>query len=137
MKNIKQYYKELGKMVYAVAITDGVIKQEETDALHSFVQKKLALEERTIDSSGMNEAFYVDFEFENSAETNLNKTEAIKSYIKFTHNNCEPGDEDLIGRSVKLLETVAEAYSRNREKEVVQLIKSELTEISKKIVPIK
>ena len=40
MKNIKQYYKELGKMVYAVAITDGVINQEERDALHSFVQKK-------------------------------------------------------------------------------------------------
>src|ERR1700745_2330572 len=117
MKNLKQYYKELGKVVYAVAITDGVIKQEEIDALHEFVQKDLANNEPTTDSSGMNEAFYVDFEFENSIKTNLEIPAAIRSFSNFIHNNYEPGDEALVRRSVKLLEVVADAYTRKKEKE--------------------
>jgi len=134
MKNIKQYYKELGKMVYAVAIVDGIIKPKETEALHEFVQKDLANHELNIDSSGMNEAFYVDFEFEASAKKNIDINTAIKSYAKFIHTNYEPGDETLIQRSVKLLETVANTYKKQKEKEVVQQIKDEINEISKTIL---
>ena len=137
MKNIKQYYKELGKIVYAVAIADGVIKTEEVEALHQFVEKDLARNETHFDSSNMNEAFYVDFEFENSAEKNMGINEAIKSYAKFIHTNYEPGDEALINRSVKQLETVANAYTRQKEKEVILQIKSEINEISKNILTTK
>ncbi|MGZ3862178.1 MAG: hypothetical protein ACXVPN_11690 [Bacteroidia bacterium] len=134
MKNLKQYYKELGKMVYAVANADGQIKPEETEALQNFVLKDLAAREKAMDSSGMNEAFYVDFEFEHSAEIKLDPKEAAKSYAKFIHNNFESGDEKLIRHSVKLLEVVAVAYSRETEKEVVLNIKSEINEISKNIL---
>ena len=137
MKNLKQYYKELGKVVYAVAITDGVIKQEEIDALHEFVQKDLANNESTVDSSGMNEAFYVDFEFENSIKNNLEIPAAIRSFANFIHNNYETGDETLVRRSVKLLEVVADAYTRKKEKELVLQIKGEINEISKQILQIK
>jgi len=64
MKNIKQYYKELGKLVYAVAAADGAIQPEEKEKLHQFVLKEIAYHEHTVDSSGMNQALYVDFEFE-------------------------------------------------------------------------
>ena len=33
MKNVKQYYKELGKLVYAVAISDGCIQKEEVERI--------------------------------------------------------------------------------------------------------
>jgi hypothetical protein len=131
MKNLKQYYKELGKMVYAVAMTDGVIKAEEVETLHQFVLKDLAMHEVHIDSSLMNEAFYVDFEFENSVKNNLDINTAIRSYAKLIHNNFETGDENLIQRSVKLLELVANTYSRTKEKEIVLQIKGEINEISK------
>ena len=137
MKNVKQYYKELGKMVYAVAIADGTIKPEETEALHKFVEKDLVNHENHFDSSGMNEAFYVDFEFEDSMQKNIAVNDAIRSYAKFIHTNYEPGDEALIQRSVKLLETVANAYSRQKEMEVVDQIKSEIEEISKEILNVK
>lgn len=134
MKNLKQYYKELGKMVYAVANADGQIKPEETEALQNFVLKELASREKATDSSGMNEAFYVDFEFERSIETKLDPKEAASSYAKFIHNNFENGDEKLINHSVKLLEIVAVAYSRQTEREIVLNIKSEINEISKNIL---
>jgi hypothetical protein len=134
MKNIKQYYKELGKMVYAIAAVDGVIKTEEAEALHIFVQKDLATNEAHLDSSGMNEAFYVDFEFEDSTKTKPDINATLKSYAKFIHNNYEQADANLINRSVKLLHTVADAYNREKENEVVMQIKSEINEISKSIL---
>lgn len=136
MKNLKQYYKELGKMVYAVAIADGTINEEEQEVLHKFVQKELATHESTMDSSGMNEAFYVDFEFEDSVEKHLDIHSSILSYTKFIQNNFEPGDENLIKRSVKLLEVVASAYTRQKEKELVQQIKNKINEISKNTLTI-
>ena len=134
MKNIKQYYKELGKIVYAVAITDGTIKPEEVEALHEFVIRNLANYELSTDSSGMNKAFYVDFEFENSVETHLNIETAIRSFARFIHVNYEKGDELLLQHSYKLIEKVADAYSREKEKEVVLKVKSGIDQISKNIL---
>jgi len=131
MKNIKQYYKELGKIVYAVAITDGVITPAEREILHHFVVKNLANYELGIDSSGMNKAFYVDFEFEDSAEKHLDTATAIKTYVAFVHANYENGDEPLVQHSLDLLGKVAEAYSREKERDLVKDIKQEINEVHK------
>ncbi|HWY37428.1 MAG TPA: hypothetical protein VNY73_02645 [Bacteroidia bacterium] len=134
MNNIKQYYKELGKLVYAIAIVDGSIQPEEVKVLHDFVGKELADHEPTSDSSGMNKAFYVDFEFDTSVEEHLNSREAITSYIRFVHSNYEPTDKALIQRSVKLLEKVAFAYNKQNEKNIIEQVKDEISEIQKTIL---
>ena len=82
----------------------------------------------------MNEAFYVDFEFEESIRKNLTIETAIKSYAKFIHVNTEDGDADLIKKSVMLLETIANTYTKNSEKEIVLTIKSEISEISRELL---
>lgn len=133
MKNVKQYYKELGKLVYAVAVADGVIQDEERDKLHEFVLKELSFKETTTDSSGMNQAFYVDFEFDEAEHKHLPINEAIKSFSRFVHANYESKDTGLINNSVKLLETVAEAYSKKKEKDIIENVKHEMNEISKDI----
>jgi hypothetical protein len=134
MKNIKQYYKELGKLVYAVAAADGAIQDEERDKLHQFVLKELADKEPTTDSSGMNQAFYVDFEFDATVEKHPPINEVIKSYARFVHVNYEPSDVSLMKNSIKLLETVAVAYSKKNEKEIIENVKHEINEISKSIL---
>ncbi|HWY11385.1 MAG TPA: hypothetical protein VN026_08675 [Bacteroidia bacterium] len=131
MKNVKQYYKELGKLVYAVAIADGEIQAEERDKLHQFVLKELADKEKTNDSSGMNQAFYVDFEFNVAEEKHVPINDAIKSYARFVHANYETKDEALIKSSVKLLEAVASAYSKQKEKEIINSVKGEMRELEK------
>ena len=134
MKNIKQYYKELGKLVYAVAVADGAIQAEERDELHQFVLKELADKEQTSDSSGMNQAFYVDFEFDSTEEKHPPINDVIKSYTRFIHTNHETNDGALINNSVKLLETVALAYSKKNEKNIIDDVKHEINEISKNIL---
>lgn len=134
MKNIKQYYKELGKLVYAVAVADGAIQAEERDKLHQFVLKELADKEQTSDSSGMNQAFYVDFEFDATEEKHPAVNDVIKSYTRFIHTNHEPNDGALINNSVKLLEAVALAYSKKNERDIINDVKHEISEISKNIL---
>ncbi len=131
MKNIKQYYKELGKLVYAVAAADGTVQSEEKEKLHQFVLKEMAYHEPTVDSSGMNQAFYVDFEFDTTEEKHPPASDIIKSYTRFAHTNFEPGDEQLIKNSIKLLEAVALAYSKKNEKNIIDTIRIEMNEISK------
>jgi hypothetical protein len=120
MKNVKQYYKELGKLVYAVAIADGIVQPEERENLHQFVLKELAANERTYDSSGMNKAFYVDFEFDESEKNHLNLNGTLLRFSKFINENIEPEDKSLIQRSTTLLEVVANAYSKKKEKSIVE-----------------
>jgi hypothetical protein len=120
MKNVKQYYKELGKLVYAVAIADGIVQPEERDKLHQFVLKELASNERTYDSSGMNQAFYVDFEFDESEKNSLSLNGTVTRFSEFIHENIEPNDKKLIERSTTLLEVVANAYSKKKEKSIVE-----------------
>lgn len=131
MKNIKQYYKELGKLVYAVAAADGAVQPEEKEKLHQFVLKEMAYHEQSVDSSGMNQAFYVDFEFDATEEKHPASTEIAKSYTRFVHANYEPNDEALIKNSLQLIEAVALAYSKKNEKNIIDNIRQEMKEISK------
>lgn len=131
MNNIKQYYKELGKLVYALAMADGNIQYEEREKLHEFVLKELAAHERSSDSSGMNQAFYVDFEFEASESSHQDLSEAIRSYNHFIQTHAEPSDKMLFQRSVLLLENVATAYTKKKEKDIIHLIKSKIDGLPK------
>lgn len=123
MKNIKNYYKELGRLVYAVAIADGAVQMEEREKLHEFVLKVLANNEHSTDSSGMNQAFYVDFEFEESEKNQRNLNGAINVFSRFIEQNHEPQDKALIERSIGLLEAVALAYSKKNETKIIQEFK--------------
>lgn len=123
MKNIKQYYKELGRLIYAIAMADGVVQPEEISKLHQFVTKELAHHEKTYDSSGMNQAFYVDFEFEELIRNHPPLDGAVTRFKTFITENSEPGDEALIDRSIALMEAVAYAYSKTKERSILDQIK--------------
>lgn len=129
MKNVKQYYKELGRLVYAVAMADGSIQPEERQALHETVLKELAANEMDADSSGMNKAFYVDFEFDFSENQHPKMTDAVRSFNQFVKTNSERGDKALLDRSVNLLERVAMAYTRQREKDILEVVKDNIHSI--------
>lgn len=123
MKNVKNYYKELGKVVYAIAMADGTVQAEEADKLHAFVAKEMALHEPTYDSSGMNQAFYVDFEFEANVENHTTLDGAVEHFKNYVRQHAEPGDEALITRSLKLMESVAFAYSKKQEKLILESVR--------------
>lgn len=128
MKNIKQYYKELGKLVYAVAIADGAVQTEEREKLHEMVIKELAAYENDSDSSGMNKAFYVDFEFEFSEQNHPEINSTIKSFNRFVKDNREAGDKDLLTHTLSLLDKVANAYVKKKEMDIIDVVRANIEE---------
>ncbi|MDI1354237.1 MAG: hypothetical protein PSX36_04945 [bacterium] len=126
MKNVKEYYKLLGKLAYSVAIADGVIQEEERDALRKGVLSDFAMNESAFDSSGMNKAFYVDFEFDEGNQQQPDMYKTLKKFADFIEENYERTDLDLLQRSTLLLEKVANAYSKSKEKIIIETLKNKI-----------
>lgn len=133
MKNIKQYYKHLGRVAYIIAAADGVVQYEEKSKLKEVVLKELAANENSFDSSGMNHAFYVDFEFDDSIENPTLLKQELSDFNNFIEHHCEPGDEALLQRSVAALETVANAYTKKKEFDIIEVVKYKIQEINSTI----
>lgn len=112
----KQFYKELGRLLYGIAACDGAISQQEVDALNEMVSKIFASTENSYDSSGMNQAFYTGFEFEKCAEEQMKVEEAGRSFLAFIDNHLMHLEPWMIEKSIEAVEKVAAAYQNvNRE----------------------
>ena len=81
--NYKDFYKELGQLLYAIASSDGQIDKKEVEALQEFVLKELASFEPASDSSGMNLAFYTQFEFEDMENKKAPAQEVFTSFLAY------------------------------------------------------
>lgn len=126
--NYKQFYKELGHLLYAVAYSDGKVRRKEVDALREFVLKELAPFEPTTDSSGMNQAFYAQFEFEDIANKNEDATMVFLSFTQYLQKNASNINEQLKTSIIKAVEKVAQAYKKTNklEQEMIDKLKEEI-----------
>lgn len=115
--NYKQFYKQLGHLLYVVAYSDGEIRKKEVDALREFVLKELAPSEHSSDSSGMNKAFYTQFEFDDIAKSQIPTSEVYASFVEFLNKNASHINSHLKTSIVKAVETVANAYKKTNKKE--------------------
>jgi hypothetical protein len=130
--NVKQFYKELGRLLYGVALSDKKIQHKEVNALQEFVSKELALSERESDSSGMNKAFYASFEFEAYADKHISVQEAHDSFIKFLDANIMEIKPELIEKAIEAIEKVATSFRKvnKQERAIINMIKTEIREIA-------
>ena len=85
----RSYYKELGKLLYAVAKADGTINPNEATELKRIIKSELVPAEKETDKFGTDAAFYTEFEFEAYEEMDIDAELAYDSFISFVkeHNN--------------------------------------------------
>ncbi|MCA6437164.1 MAG: hypothetical protein IM600_13075 [Bacteroidetes bacterium] len=115
--NYKQFYKELGHLLYAVAYSDGKVRKKEVNALREFVLKELAPFEPSKDSSGMNQAFYTQFEFDDIVNKNEEATVVFSSFMDYLQKNISSINEHLKSSMIEAVEKVAQAYKRTNKLE--------------------
>ena len=60
----KNFYSELGKLLYAVAKADGKISKSEAEAIHKAVKEELVPQETHTDEFGTDAAHFTEIEFE-------------------------------------------------------------------------
>ena len=83
----KDFYSELGKLLYAVADIDGVITQSEKKVLHEIVRKELVPAEKHKDEFGTDAAYYAEIEFEYLDEEIGDADAAFNSFIDFVEEH--------------------------------------------------
>ena len=87
------------------------------EALREFVLKELAPFEHSSDSSGMNKAFYTQFEFEDIADKRAPAEDVYRSFVHYLNENAFYINNQMRASIIKAVETVASAYKKTNKKE--------------------
>jgi len=128
----KNYYTALGQLVYAIAMADGCIQNEEVNKIFNFVISHLVELEQA--SGNGNEAL-LSFNTEKEFHRLWNKNESIKAayqkFIDFVDENKHEFDEKRKSTCINLIEKVALAYNgiEDTENALIEKVKKHLNEI--------
>lgn len=77
------FYKELGRLLYAIAAADGKVTRKEVDTLKWVVKDLLVPVEAGTDHHGTDQAFITEFEFETLMDRGMTSEEAYTSFAAY------------------------------------------------------
>lgn len=117
----REFYKELGNLLYAIAKADGKISKKEFEELKLLVRKELAAFNGTIDEFGSDLAFFTEFEFEFEDERVESPADAYLSFITFVKANEERVDGKLRHLALRMAEKIAEAFKGKNKSELMMI----------------
>lgn len=104
------FYKELGRLLYAIAAADGRVTEKEVATLKRIVSEQLVPQEVATDHFGTDQAYITEFEFDVLSDRGASVEGAFDSFIAYMarhKNELPPGRRKLI---FKAAEAVAEAF---------------------------
>ena len=130
----KQFYAELGKLLYAIADIDGVITLEEKKKLQHIVQNELAPIEQHEDAFGSDVAHYTEMEFDFLDELVADAEAAFDSFIGFIELHHIAFDSNLKKVSMHIVKELANAYRGKNKKEIklIEKLKEKLEILEEK-----
>ncbi|MES2138499.1 MAG: hypothetical protein V4511_02245 [Bacteroidota bacterium] len=130
----KDFYSELGKLLYAVADIDHVITQKEKKALYDIVKNELVPSERHTDQFNTDVAFYTEMEFDFMDESIADSADAFNSFIDFVEDHHTAFDERMKKVSLHVAKELAQAYhgTNKKEKVLIDKLKERLNKIEVK-----
>ncbi|MCF8366713.1 MAG: hypothetical protein K9H16_13075 [Bacteroidales bacterium] len=130
--NYKDYYTALGQIVYATAMADGSIQQEEVNKIFNFVVAQLVeIERETGNGNEALKAFYTEKEFHRLRNQNKPIKEAYQEFIKFIDENLDELDDKMKNTCINLIEKVAIAYNgiEDSEQVLIEKVKRQLNKL--------
>lgn len=127
----KEFYSELGKLLYAVADVDKVITQQEKTELQKIVRNELVPLEKHTDEFGTDAAYYSEMEFDITDDQILDSESAFNSFIDFVTEHHTAFDERMKKVSIHVVEEIASSYrgKNKKEKAIIKKLKNQLAKI--------
>ncbi|MBL0128804.1 MAG: hypothetical protein IPP83_15410 [Flavobacteriales bacterium] len=101
------FYKELGRLLYAIAAADGRIAAKEVAVLKKVVAEQLVPQEVTTDHFGTDQAFITEFEFDVLADRGADVDGAFDSFIAYMSRH----KADLSAKRKELIYRCADAVA--------------------------
>jgi uncharacterized tellurite resistance protein B-like protein len=102
------FYKELGRLLYAIAAADGKVSDKEVRTLKRIVSEQLVPQEVATDHFGTDQAYVTEFEFEVLADREASVQGAFDSFIAYMARH----KQDLNAGRRELIYRCADAVAR-------------------------
>jgi hypothetical protein len=108
--NHKEFYSELGKLLYAVIDNDGVVSKSEKERLKSIVKKQLVPLEHHVDAFGTNIAYYSEMEFEVLEDELPDIETTFNSFMDFVEEHQTEFDDTMKKVSLIIVKELSNVY---------------------------
>ena len=119
----ERFYQNLGRLFYAIAAADGVIKKEEVDALKKVVREEwLNLDEYT-DSFGTDSAFQIEIIFDWLDANKPDPKNAFQTFLDFHTGHKDLFTSDINEKILATSRNIAAAFRGKNKSELVMLAK--------------
>ncbi len=106
----QEFYIETGRLLYAIAMADGEIQEDEKSKMLNLVRDTLRKLENSVDAFGTSNAFYTEFELERLIDFNVESEESFNSFTDYLELNISEITPDLKEIIISMAEEVAEAW---------------------------
>ncbi len=123
----RKYYSELGKLLYAIANSDGVITEKEKQEVKNLVRQELVPAERHTDKFGTDAAYYTEIEFDIMEETFQDVEAAFDSFISFVETHHTAIDHKMRAEALRITTHLVGLHSKKHKKEKALLKQLENT----------
>ncbi|MCB9184713.1 MAG: hypothetical protein H6591_12450 [Flavobacteriales bacterium] len=101
------FYKELGRLLYAISAVDGKVADKEVRELKRIVSEQLVPQEVSTDHFGTDQAYITEFEFDVLADRGADVQGAFDSFIAYMSNH----HSDLSAERKELIYRCADAVA--------------------------
>jgi len=124
---IKDFYINLGRLLYAVAMADGEVQDEEMQELYKLVISELS-DESLFNQDEVN-VFHTEFEFEALMDRKVSRNDAFHSFIGYFDENKDKFTPEMKKVALHAVERIAESYDGivDAEKEMIDKVKERLS----------
>lgn len=111
------FYRELGRLLYAIAAVDNSITETERKSLGKEITERLLHKERSTDPYGTNKAWETQFAFETNEDQGISADEAFHEFLGYIKTNKNALKEDEVDICLKLADHIADSYHHINKKE--------------------
>lgn len=120
---VKKFYQNLGKLFYAVAATDNVVRQEEIAALKELVEKEWVHLDAFTDEYGTDAAYQIEILFDWLEENQPLAESAFQDFKNFKMENQDLFDSEMKNLIMRTADKIADAFAGKNKSELVMLSK--------------
>ncbi len=108
--NYSKFYIQFGKLLYAIAKSDGKVQEEEIDEFYRIVKREL---QAIQDKSGTNQdnSIFTEFEFEQLVFADADKEKTFEAFLDFIRKNSGSITPEIRELCIESVRRVALAYN--------------------------
>lgn len=119
----ERFYQNLGRLFYAIAAADGVIKKEEVDALKKVVREEWLNLDQYTDSFGTDAAFQIEIIFDWLDANKPDPKNAFQNFMDFHSRHKEFFTPEINEKILATSRNIAAAFRGKNKSELVMLAK--------------